>query len=118
MNRRSFFQVLCGAIAALSVPKLVVAKEEYGWGLIEVPIDKIINHSAFRPYDPEYINKLMQSIYRYGLINPPVVNGKLHTIDGFYRILAVKKLGYKTIKVNRIRPRGFCCIATPIALEV
>ena len=46
------------------------------------------------------IKSLMDSLVKYGLINPVVVNSKYELLAGRRRLLAAKKLKWKTIDVK------------------
>ena len=46
------------------------------------------------------MKSLMDSLVKYGLINPVVVNSKYELLAGRRRLLAAKKLKWKTIDVK------------------
>ncbi len=46
------------------------------------------------------INSLMQSMKKYGLINPIVINKDYELLSGYRRLYAAKRLGWKEIEVK------------------
>ncbi|MCF7927717.1 MAG: ParB/RepB/Spo0J family partition protein [Spirochaetales bacterium] len=63
---------------------------------MNVQIDEIIMKRRVR-HDMGNINGLVESIRRYGLMNPIVLNTNKELIAGHRRLQAVKQLGWKSI---------------------
>lgn len=72
--------------------------------IVEVPIEEL-NPSAYNPrkWDNGAEEQLAQSIKRFGLIDPIIVNGAKErnniVIGGHFRLHVAKKLDYKTVPV-------------------
>ena len=65
----------------------------------QVRIEHIVIRRRIRK-DLRDLNPLIESIRRYGLMNPIVVNDKMELIAGHRRLESVKALGWKTVPVT------------------
>ena len=65
----------------------------------DIPIDQIIvPPNSKRSIDPDKVEGLMNSMREIGLLNPIVVTQDYVLVSGRHRILATRKLGWKTIR--------------------
>ncbi len=68
---------------------------------MQVPIEDIKIKKRVR-HKTEDISELMDSMKRYGLLNPVTVNSKFILLAGRRRLEAAKQLGWHTINANVI----------------
>lgn len=71
---------------------------------MEVEIRKIKSKKRIRKEIGD-ISSLVNSIKKYGLINPIVINSKNELLAGYRRLLAAKKLKWKTINARVVKTR-------------
>ncbi len=68
---------------------------------MQIPIEDIKVKRRIRN-KPEELEPLMESMKRYGLLNPVTLNGDYVLLAGQRRLEAAKRLGWHTIKANII----------------
>lgn len=66
---------------------------------MQVPINEIIVKNRIRKNLGD-LSGLMESIGKYGLLNPIIINSKKELIAGHRRLESCRKLGWETVKVR------------------
>ena len=65
---------------------------------MQVPIESIVIRTRVRK-DHGDLNQLMESMKKYGLLSPILINRKSELIAGHRRLEAAKRLGWHTVNV-------------------